>query len=163
MAEFAYNGPELSGNGYAMPKPGEILDKATPGNFYRPTQTETIYGIAKRAYGTATPGIYRINNSDWNSYIRKGPKGWESYKSVKNGVQLDSRYSNNPLRSPYGSGNSRPVLWIPPFDSSEPKPKKPDEPGIPFIGPFIPSGPAPEEKKPDKPPIVIPAKPKKKK
>ena len=183
MRAFEYRGPDLLG--VAMPGPGEILTVATPGNWYKPTPTETIYGIAKRAYGTATPGIYRLNDSVWNSYIRKGTKGWEAYaKSGKLppgnvGIQLENKYSNNPLRSPHGSGTNRPILWIPPFDSSEPpedekkkpsdpfipsgpqpEPTKPDEPkkpGIPFFGPFIPSSPSPETlppeltPKPDKP------------
>lgn len=160
MREFQYMGPQLQGDGlggsmvggFYRPDPAEILSVATPGHFYRPTATETIYGISKRAYGTATPGIYRINDSKWNGYIRKGKSGWTAYGIE--GVQLQNRYSNNPLRSAYGSGNNRPILWIPPFDSSEPA-----KPTGPIFGPYIPS--APQPTRPTTPPVVIPATPKK--
>ena len=154
--KFAYQGPALAGGnlGEVIPKAADVQDVGTPGVFYRPKDGESIYGISKRAYGTATPGIYRIRDSKWNAYIRQGKSGWENYNTT--GPMLEPKYSNAPARSPHGSGNSLPWIWIPPFDSSEPEPDEPDEPTIPYFGPFIPSGPAPDTA----PPKLTPKEPK---
>lgn len=95
--------------------------KSTPGRWYRPTNDETPYGVAKRAYGAANvkAGLMRINNATWNAHITKGTAGWEAYK-VK-GLQFNPQYSAEMPHAPAGSGKVQPTVWIPPLTGEEPE------------------------------------------
>ncbi len=107
-----------------LPKANEIdveNKKSTPGRWYRPTNNETPFGVAKRAYGAANTkaGLMLMNNSTWNSHITKGTSGWESYK-VK-GLQFNPKYSADMPHAPSGSGKVQPTVWIPPLTGEEPE------------------------------------------
>jgi hypothetical protein len=146
-----------------IPTPSEIdvaNKKATQGRWYRPSNDQTPFGVAKWAYGAANvkKGLMLINDSTWNQHITKGSSGWESYK-VK-GLQFNPKYSSAMPHAPSGSGNVQPTVWIPPLTGEEPeqlgkkkpvivppvvisKPKGEDSPGptIPIpgpTGPYIP-------------------------
>lgn len=108
--------------------------KSTPGRWYRPTNEETPYGVAKRAYGAANikAGLFAMNNSTWNNHITKGTSGWESYK-IK-GLQFNPQYSASSVHAPSGSGKVQPTVWIPPITGEEPEDlgKKPTPTPIPI-------------------------------
>jgi hypothetical protein len=108
--------------------------KSTPGRWYRPTNDETPFGVAKRAYGSASlkTGLMLMNNSTWNSHITKGTSGWESYK-IK-GLQFNPQYSASLVHAPSGSGKVQPTVWIPPITGEEPEDlgKKPTPTPIPI-------------------------------
>jgi hypothetical protein len=95
--------------------------KSTPGRWYRPTNDETPFGVAKRAYGSAQlkVGLMLMNNSTWNSHIKKGKAGWESYKT--SGLQFNPQYSATLVHAPSGSGKVQPTVWIPPLTGEEPE------------------------------------------
>jgi hypothetical protein len=99
----------------------QISPTPTAGAFYQVKKGDNVVNISRAAYGTPQPGIFRINDSPYNSYIRKAATGWEPYKVL--GLQLTPYYSPN--RGAYGTGQAYPILWIPP----PPNYDEPDEDG----------------------------------
>jgi hypothetical protein len=95
--------------------------KSTPGRWYRPTNDETPFGVAKRAYGATNlkVGLMLMNNATWNAHIKKGKAGWESYKTT--GLQFNPQYSSSLVHAPSGSGKVQPTVWIPPLTGEEPE------------------------------------------
>lgn len=124
--------------GFINPSGGQISAFPKAGRWYRIKTGESFWGTSKAAYGqpSVKKGLMLMNNSPWNSYIEKKAKGWEAYK-VK-GLQATPKYSATQFRAPKGSGNSYPLVWIPPLDGGEPEDVfKPD----PTVGPAGPMGP----------------------
>jgi len=101
------------------PSKAEIAAKPTPGKFYQTKKGDSVWVIAKKAYSTPKPGIFWINDSEWNSHIRKGKPGWTAYK-IK-GLQITAHYDPSRAPSPYGSGKAYPLLWIPATAGDEPE------------------------------------------
>jgi hypothetical protein len=144
--------PRVLGYGYLgqaddrlLPGPGQIAAAATAGMWYQVKKGDTYWGISKVAYGSdnVKNGLYAINDSTWNSYISKGKKGWETYKI--SGLQATPDYVAG-TRSPKGSGDDYPTIWIPPLSGGEPEDlfptiPVPSEPGQGPPGPQGPMGP----------------------
>ena len=121
-----YTGPLL---GTTEPRGADVLTTPRAGSFYQTKKGDTVWAIAKAAYGSPRPGIFTINNSPWNSHIRKASTGWEAYKVQ--GLQLTAHYDPTNAPSSYGSGKNYPVLWIPPAGGGEPKTPAPPCPKCP--------------------------------
>ncbi len=144
--------PRVLGYGYLgqagdrlLPGPEQIAAAATAGMWYQVKKGDTYWGISKAAYGSdnVKNGLYAINDSTWNSYISKGKKGWETYKI--SGLQATPDYMAG-TRSPKGSGDDYPTIWIPPLSGGEPEDlfptiPVPSEPGQGPPGPQGPMGP----------------------
>jgi len=120
--------PSFLGASEYRPTAADIAPVPTPGKFYQVTRGNEIWSIAKRAYGSPRPGLFWINDAAWNSYIRKGKRGWEAYK-VK-GLQLTKHYNPDTAPSPYGSGKRFPLVWIPAAAGDEPKAAAPEPPAV---------------------------------
>jgi len=118
------------------PTAADIAAKPTPGKFYQVKGGDSVWAIAKVAYGGPRPGIFWINDSLWNSHIRKGAAGWQAYK-VK-GLQLTKHYNPAAAPSAYGSGNQYPLLWIPAAAGDEPEPAAVPGPAVPDCPPCEP-------------------------
>jgi len=138
---FGLSGLDV-GFGFVDPQPEQIADYPTAGKFYRLKEGEKYWGVAKKAYGQANvkQGLLRINDSAWNSYIDKGPKGWEAYKVW--GLQSTPDYSPVEPRAPRGSGKAYPLVWIPPITGGDPEDVLPVDPVEGKQGPPGPRGPA---------------------
>ena len=118
------------------PTAADIAAKPTPGKFYQVQAGDSVWAISKAAYGGPRPGIFWINDSLWNSHIRKGAAGWQAYK-VK-GLQLTKHYNPAAAPSAYGSGNQYPLLWIPAAAGDEPEPAAVPGPAVPDCPPCEP-------------------------
>src|SRR4030042_878826 len=118
-----------------------------PGMCERPQESETPYGVAKRAYGAENvkSGLLLMNSATWNNHITKAATGWESYK-IK-GLQFNPKYSSQNPHAPSGAGHEYPTVWIPPLTGEEPEQiyENPVIPGMPGeqgkTGPMGPIGP----------------------
>lgn len=126
--------------------PGQISATPEQGKWYRIKAGQTYWGVSKKAYGAANvkPGLFLMNDSVWNSYIDKKRRGWEAYN--RDGLQSTPDYSATQHRAPKGSGNSYPLVWIPPSNGDEPEDVYPpiDDPIVitdPTQGPPGPMGP----------------------
>jgi len=126
-----------------IPTPSQILPVPKIGTWYRIKKGETWWGVAKVAYGEdLKKGLLTMNRSTWNDHIERKRKGWESYNV--DGLQATPDYSALDPHASKNSGNSYPVVWIPPLTGEEPEDiyKKPDIiPGPPGArGPAGPPG-----------------------
>lgn len=130
-----------TGFGFIDPTPQRIAANPTAGRWYQVKQGDNPWKISKAAYGgdNVKHGLYLMNDSMWNSYIVKGPTGWEAYRI--DGLQLNPKYNSATPRSPKGSGTDYPLLWIPPIEGGEPEDVFPIQPITGPIGPPGPAGP----------------------
>ena len=141
MPRFFFGADE----GRYIPNASQVLTVPKAGNWYQIKKGDTYWQVSKVAYGkpAVKTGLFLMNDSTWNGYIEKKTNGWESYK-VK-GLQATPHYNSNAPRSPYGSGNDYPIVWIPPMSGEEPEdiytaPITTITPSVPGIGPPGPPG-----------------------
>ena len=148
----------MSNVAYLFGSTPAVVTSAQPraGYYYQTKKGETPWKISKVAYQdqgltTVKKGLFLLNDNPANSHIKKGSSGWESY-NVK-GLQFTPDYAASPTAK-HGSGNSYPILWVPPIDGRTPG----GETGPPPPGPAGPVGPATPPHQSD-PVIAIPAPP----
>jgi len=132
----------LGSPGHYIPKPAEIrTSNPAPGTFYISRKGVYPWHVAKVAYKGnigIRKGLGLINKSEWNNYIKRSTKGYESYPEIGPGIQFHPKYDKSKPREPFGSGRDYPIIWVPPLDGTEPGQDTTGE-GIP--GPPGPQGP----------------------
>jgi hypothetical protein len=121
-----------------IPKIEQIARVASPGLWYQVQEGIPPAKVAKQAYGQESlrKGLMLMNSSPSNSHVKKATTGWESYGANFKGLQFTPKYSSIDYVAGYGTGNSYPVIWIPPLDG-----KEPENVFVPGIGPVGPQGP----------------------
>lgn len=113
---------------------GNIGEAATPGAFYCPKETETLYGIAKRAYklpDAAVPVQWRVVNA--NAYNQQSlvyraehagnPCVSKKTDPAKGFIALCQRDRAEWMKS---EGYKMPVLWLPSIERPLPDAGKPE-------------------------------------